>query len=103
MCLFSSIQSFSALGTAMNLANSLVKFPQKSLLADRTSAYFATFSPKNVEEALQFEKDNSSHLILEEGVPGAKKFVDHGIGRHGKFYDITIRDNSIRELDENLL
>jgi len=103
MCLFSSIQSFPALGTAMNLANSLVKFPQKSLLADRTSAYFATFSPKNIEEALQFEKDNSSHLILEEGVPGAKKFVDRGIGRHGKFYDITMRDNSIRELDENLL
>ena len=94
---------FLALGTAMNLANSLVKFPQKSLLADRASAYFATFSPKQIEESLQFEKDNSSHLILEEGVPGAKKFVDHGIGRHGKFHNITTEDKSIRELDENLL
>ncbi|TGZ31957.1 carnitinyl-CoA dehydratase [Temnothorax longispinosus] len=93
----------SALGTAMNLANSLVKFPQKSMLADRASTYFAMFSPKHIEEALQFEKDNSSHLILEEGVPGAKKFADHKIGRHGKFHDITVRDESIRELDENLL
>ncbi|XP_018372509.1 PREDICTED: carnitinyl-CoA dehydratase-like [Trachymyrmex cornetzi] len=92
-----------ALGRAMTLANSLVKFPQKSLLADRASAYFATFSPKQIEESLQFEKDNSSHLILEEGVPGAKKFVDRGIGRHGKFHNITKQDKSIRELDENLL
>lgn len=92
-----------ALGTAMNLAISLVKFPQKSLLADRASAYYAMFSPKQMEEALQFEKDNSSHLILEEGVSGAKKFIDHGIGRHGKFYFITTQDTSIRELDENLL
>lgn len=73
------------------------------MLADRASAHFAMFSPKPMEEALQFEKDNSSHLILEEGVSGAKKFIDHGIGRHGKFHDITTRDNSIRELDENLL
>ncbi|KAL0124418.1 hypothetical protein PUN28_006332 [Cardiocondyla obscurior] len=93
----------SALGTAINLAKSLVKFPQKSLLADRTSAYFATFSPKHIEESLQFEKDNASHLILEEGVNGAKKFVEEKVGRHGKFYDITIPDESIRELDENLL
>lgn len=87
----------------MNLAISLVKFPRKSLLADRASAYYAMFSPKQMEEALQFEKDNSSYLILEEGVPGAKKFIDHGIGRHGKFYFITTQDTSIRELDENLL
>lgn len=101
--LLSKDSTFPALGTAMNLATSLVKFPQKSLLADRASAHFAMFSPKPIEEALQFEKDNSSYLILEEGVPGAKKFVNHGIGRNGKFHDITTRDNSIRELDENLL
>lgn len=56
-----------------------------------------------MEEALQFEKDNSSHLILEEGVEGAKKFICHRIGRHGKFYHITIKDKSIKELDETLL
>ncbi|XP_011635426.1 uncharacterized protein LOC105426058 [Pogonomyrmex barbatus] len=92
-----------SLGVAMTLASSLVKFPQKSLLADRTSAHFATFMSKEIEEALQFEKDNSSHLILEEGVPGAKKFIDDGIGRHGKFYNLKEKSSSIRELDENLL
>lgn len=87
----------------MNLATSLVKFPQKCLLADRMSTHYATFSSKQMEEALQFEKDNSSHLILEEGVPGAKKFIDHKIGKHGKFHDITIANKSIKELDESLL
>ncbi|KAH0950526.1 hypothetical protein HN011_001496 [Eciton burchellii] len=92
-----------AMGTAMTLANSLVKFPQKSLLADRMSAHFATFSSKQMDEALQFEKDNSSHLLFEEGVLGAKKFINEKIGRHGKFYNITTRSNDIRELNENLL
>jgi hypothetical protein len=85
------------------LASSLVKFPQKCLLADRASMHFATFSAKQIDELLQFEKDNSTHLILEEGVPGAKKFIDNGIGKHGKFYDITVKDHSIKELDKNLL
>lgn len=91
------------MGTAINLAISLVKFPQKCLLADRASMHFATFSAKQIDESLQFEKDNSTHLILEEGVPGAKKFIDKGIGKHGKFHDLTVQDQSIRELDENLL
>jgi len=91
------------MGTAMTLATSLMKFPQKCLLADRMSAHFATFSSKQMDEALQFEKDNSSHLLFEEGVPGAKKFIDQKIGRHGKFYNITTRSKDIRELNENLL
>lgn len=87
----------------MNLAKSLVKFPPRTLLADRTSAHFGTFSAKEMGEALQFEKDNASHLVFEEGVEGAKKFVEEGIGKHGKFYNIKPLDTSIRELDETLL
>lgn len=88
---------------AVNLASSLVKFPQRCLLADRISTHFATFSAKQMDELLQFEKDNSTHLILEEGVPGAKQFIDNGIGKHGKFYDLAPKDQSIKELDKNLL
>lgn len=87
----------------MNLAKSLVKFPPKTMLADRASTHFATFSAKQIDEALQFERDNASHLVFEEGVPGAKKFVEDGIGKHGKFYNIKVSDKSIRELDETLL
>ncbi|KAK9294798.1 hypothetical protein QLX08_010698 [Tetragonisca angustula] len=93
----------SVLGIAANFANSLVKFPRKTLLADRASAYFATFSAKQLEEAVQFEKDNASHLIFEEGVAGAKRFVTEGLGKHGKFYNITERKTKFKELDKEFL
>ncbi|XP_034174079.2 putative enoyl-CoA hydratase isoform X2 [Osmia lignaria lignaria] len=92
-----------ALGDALILAKSLVKFSQKTLLADRASARFATFSAKQLEEALQFEKDHASHLLFEEGVKGAKRFITEGIGKHGKFLDITKANTEFRELDKNLL
>ncbi|XP_043527756.1 short-chain-enoyl-CoA hydratase-like [Frieseomelitta varia] len=93
----------SVLGIAVNFANSLVKFPRKTLLADRASAYFATFSAKQLEEAVQFEKDNASHLVFEEGVAGAKRFVTEGLGKHGKFYNITERKTKFKELDKEFL
>ncbi|KAI4491277.1 hypothetical protein M0802_010210 [Mischocyttarus mexicanus] len=91
------------LGQAVNYAKSLIKFSQQTLLADRTSMHYATFSAKQMEEALQFEKDNASHLLMEEGIEGAKKFVEKGIGKHGKSYNLTEKDETIRELDKNLL
>ncbi|XP_076629230.1 short-chain-enoyl-CoA hydratase [Colletes latitarsis] len=93
----------SALGCAVNFAKSFVKFPQKPMLADRVSTHFATFSAKQLEEALQFEKDNASHLLFEEGVTGANRFVSEKLGRHGKFYNITPVDASFKELDKDLL
>ncbi|KZC09885.1 PREDICTED: carnitinyl-CoA dehydratase-like [Dufourea novaeangliae] len=91
------------LGDAVNLAKSLVKFPHSTLLADRASAHYATFNAKQLEEALQFEKDNSSHLVFEEGVKGAKRFVTERLGRHGKFHNITVVDKTIKDLDKDLL
>lgn len=94
---------FTVLGIAVNFANSLVKFPRKTLLADRASAHFATFSAKQLEEAIQFEKDNASHLVFEEGVAGAKRFVTEGLGKHGKFYNITERKTKFKELGKEFL
>ncbi|KAF7386261.1 hypothetical protein HZH68_013393 [Vespula germanica] len=91
------------LGQAINYAKSLVKFPQKTLLADRASTYFSTFSTKQIDEALQFEKDNALHLLTEEGIKGAKKFVEEGIGRHGKFYNLTKKEENFKELDSSLV
>ncbi|XP_076765726.1 short-chain-enoyl-CoA hydratase [Xylocopa sonorina] len=93
----------SAVGDAISLAKSLIKFPQRSLLADRTSAHYATFIAKQFAEAAQFEKDNGSHLLFEEGVKGAKRFVTEGLGKHGKFHNITIPNVKFRELDKDLL
>ncbi|XP_054002720.1 short-chain-enoyl-CoA hydratase-like [Hylaeus anthracinus] len=92
-----------ALGNAVNFARSITKFPQSALLADRTSAHFATFSAKQLEEALQFEKVNASHLVFEEGVKGANRFVTEKIGRHGKCHNISQIDVSFKDLDKDLL
>lgn len=91
------------LGQAINYARSLTKFPQKALLADRASVNYAAFSSKQLDEALQFERDNALHLLTEEGVEGAKKFIKEGIGKHGKFYNLTKKDENIKELDKSLV
>ncbi|XP_048513432.1 probable enoyl-CoA hydratase [Athalia rosae] len=92
-----------ALGQSITLASCLLKFPQRTMLADRQSAHNAYFHAKNLEEALQFEKDQSSHLLLEEGVAGAKKFLQ-GVGKHGKFSQLRPIDRSkFDEINEKLL
>nr|CAD7265927.1 unnamed protein product [Timema shepardi] len=52
-----------ALGQAINLANSLVKFPQVCLQADRTSTYHTAFSSCNIADALLFEWENAKYVI----------------------------------------
>ncbi|XP_027207010.2 enoyl-CoA hydratase EchA19 [Penaeus vannamei] len=74
-----------AVGQAVNLAQSLVKFPQECLRADRQSALYATFSASSMQDALRYEHENGIPVIMKESVHGAQKFVD-GIGRHGKFH-----------------
>ncbi|XP_014668624.1 PREDICTED: probable enoyl-CoA hydratase, mitochondrial [Priapulus caudatus] len=73
-----------SLGQAINLANSLIKFPQECLKMDKRSAYYATFDAKSIKDGLKFELNNASHVINTESVAGAEKFTQ-GIGRHGKF------------------
>jgi len=73
-----------AIGNAINLANSLCKFPQECLRADRLSAYHSTYNSQSLEEALKFEYENAAPVLEKESVKGAEKFLQ-GIGRHGKF------------------
>eukprot|EP00088_Acartia_fossae_P015344 TRINITY_DN1839_c0_g1_i12.p1 TRINITY_DN1839_c0_g1~~TRINITY_DN1839_c0_g1_i12.p1 ORF type:complete len:349 (-),score=78.19 TRINITY_DN1839_c0_g1_i12:745-1791(-) len=73
-----------AYGTAFNLAKDIVKFPQECLRCDRESALHATFSAKNIDEALEFESENSAKVLTTEAILGAKKFLA-GFGRGGKF------------------
>ncbi|XP_066602960.1 probable enoyl-CoA hydratase echA8 [Prorops nasuta] len=77
----------SGLGAAVNLAFSLSQLPCRAMLADRASAYYATFCSKQIEDSLQFERDNASHLLYEQAVNGAKLFAEEGRGKHGKFYN----------------
>lgn len=59
-----------ALGQAFQLANSLVKFPQECLKADRQSALYAAYEAKSEEDALVYEFENSKHVIVEEAING---------------------------------
>ncbi|CAD6236667.1 GSCOCG00008227001-RA-CDS [Cotesia congregata] len=91
------------LGQSVSMAQTIIKYPQRALLADRTSLHFASLGAKSIEEALEFEKDNSTDILLEDGIHGAKKFVD-GLGRHGKASNITRLDRtSFREISDDLL
>jgi hypothetical protein len=53
------------LGQAINLAISLVKFPQECLRADRVSAYNSAFNASSIEEALEFEQNNATAVVLQ--------------------------------------
>jgi len=45
------------------MAREIVKFPQECMLADRKSAYHATFASKDVESSLQNEIEQAIHVI----------------------------------------
>lgn len=75
----------SAVGQAVNLAQSLVKFPQECLRSDRLSTLNATYSSSSLEDALRFEHECGMPTVAKESVAGAQNFVS-GVGRHGKFH-----------------
>ncbi|KAF7283839.1 hypothetical protein GWI33_022876 [Rhynchophorus ferrugineus] len=78
------------LGQAIQLATSLVKFPQDCLRIDRNSTYFASFN-RVYDELLENEKTNAKKVELADLIEGAKKFMG-GIGKHGKFYNLKEKE-----------
>lgn len=70
-----------ARAAAVELAQQLAAFPQKTMLADRMNAYEQWGLP--LAEALHLEWERSKHCIA-DGVEGAARFAA-GEGRHGKF------------------
>lgn len=70
---------------ALVLANQIASFPQLCLTADRQSAYHAMFNASSVDDALEFEKENSVDCLV-VAIKGAGKFAA-GAGRSGNFED----------------
>jgi enoyl-CoA hydratase len=66
---------------AIELAQQLAKFPQRTMLSDRMNAYQQWDLP--LPEALHLEWERSKHRIG-DGLEGATRFAG-GEGRHGKF------------------
>ncbi|MES3000267.1 MAG: crotonase/enoyl-CoA hydratase family protein [Pseudomonadota bacterium] len=71
----------SARQAAIELAEQLAKFPQRTMLADRMNAYGQWDLP--YARALHLEWERSKHRIA-DGLEGAERFAG-GEGRHGKF------------------
>ena len=88
------VSTGTAFGQALNLAKEIVKFPQECLRADRESALHATFSAKNIDDAMSFESENSAKVLTTEAIIGAKKFTA-GLGRSGKFNVNTVAEKEV--------
>ena len=70
-----------ALDAAIELAQQLAKFPQRTMLSDRMNAYEQWNLA--LQDALHLEWQRSKHRIA-DGIEGAGRFAG-GEGRHGKF------------------
>jgi enoyl-CoA hydratase/carnithine racemase len=81
-----------SLGQALNLAQSIAKFPQACVNHDRDSLYNTVYNSNNKDEALDFELMSCGSEILEEAKFGAEKFTNEKIGRHGSFSDIKSKE-----------
>ncbi|KAK7091374.1 hypothetical protein V1264_009060 [Littorina saxatilis] len=77
-----------ALGQAIQLANSIAKFPQACMLADRASCYNTAYDAQSRVDAFQHEWTQGLKVIQSEAVPGATRFAK-GAGRHGSFSNIN--------------
>ncbi len=70
---------------AEELAHEIARFPQQCMQADRASVLATYGMPER--EALQHEFENSSRMVVEEGIAGARRF-SAGAGRSGDFNNI---------------
>ncbi len=75
------VSAGTACEAAIKLAQDLCRFPQKTMLADRQSAYTQWDLP--LPQALHQEWERGKHCIG-EGLQGATRFAA-GTGRHGAF------------------
>ncbi|XP_063897426.1 probable enoyl-CoA hydratase [Helicoverpa armigera] len=89
-----------ALGEAIKLAKSLVKFPSNAMVMDKMAAINSQLNP-NSEESMRDEAIMNSLLgnAIEDMKEGVKKF-QAGIGKHGKFYKLTEVELKDWELEE---
>jgi enoyl-CoA hydratase/carnithine racemase len=89
-----------ALGQALNLAQSIAKFPQACVNHDRDSLYNSVYNASNKDEALDFELMTAGSQIIEEAKAGAEKFINDGLGKHGSFSDIKPKETADWEKEE---
>lgn len=89
-----------ALGQALNLAQSIAKFPQHCVNHDRDSLFNTVYNANNKDEALDFELMSCGVDVLEEAKLGAEKFIKNKVGRHGTFADLKPKEMADWEIEE---
>ena len=57
---------------------------QECLRADRQSTLYSSYSSTSLEDAMNYETEQSAKVLTTEAIVGAKKFAA-GMGKHGKF------------------
>lgn len=90
----------SALGQALNLANSIAKFPQECVKHDRDALYYACFDSPSFRESVNYEVMTCSKELFDEATLGSGKFIEEGIGRGGKFHNVREKELPEWEKDE---
>lgn len=89
-----------SLGQALNLAQSIAKFPQLCVNHDRDSLYNAVYNARNKDDALDFEMMSAGPEIVNEAIAGAEKFITDGLGKHGSFTNINPKPTAEWEKEE---
>jgi len=78
------VEKGTAVDEAMEIARNFLRFPQKCMRADLTSAQYSAFDASSMQDALRFEYEVGSRVVQEESIHGAVRF-DRGEGRKGSF------------------
>ena len=61
---------FVGLSVAIQLAHSLLRFPQQCMNADRLSTYNAAYNATSLKDAMKYEYENGIKVLQEESIPG---------------------------------
>lgn len=89
-----------SLGQALNLAQSIAKFPQLCVNHDRDSIYNSVYNALNKDDALDYELMSAGPEIIEEAKAGAERFINEGVGKHGSFAEIFPKKTADWETEE---
>lgn len=67
------------------------------MLTDRNSTFNAAFNSAYLD-LLKYEQSHGLNIIMDESVPGAKRFVA-GLGRHGKSTNLKEKEAKDWEIE----
>ncbi|XP_034236730.1 2,3-dehydroadipyl-CoA hydratase-like [Thrips palmi] len=80
----------SSKGNALTYAQSLTKFPQEALRADRAALYHSLSLSEDIQQAVNSERISALQEAQKELQSHCKRFKE-GTGKHGTFKNLTVQ------------